>query len=254
MGKDQYAISVSGVSKAYRIGVFFPRKTLALKNVHLDIGYGEIFSILGPNGAGKTTLLNILISQLSPDEGRIKIMGRDVTHHFPSWLKAKMNMCSGNPNFPWCMTVQEILEFYGRLYGLRGSLLRERVEKYLTVMHLEGSRKTRFDELSTGTKQRLALAKALINEPEILLLDEPTVGIDPDLAHRIRRFIKDLHSEKGITILLTTHNMKEAEELSHRIAFINEGRVVAQGTAWELKTLLQKRDLEEVFIELTKKN
>jgi ABC-2 type transport system ATP-binding protein len=245
---------VRGVSKTYRLGFLFPRRTVALRGVSLEIRYGEIFCLLGPNGAGKTTLLNILISQLIPDEGEVTIMGRDVTKEFPSWLKEKMNMCSGNPNFPWCMTVGEIMEFYGRLYGLKGARLKESIERYLSIMDLEKSRKTRFDELSTGTKQRLALAKALLNEPEILLLDEPTVGIDPDLAHRIRGFIKGLHEEKRITILLTTHNMGEAEELSDRIAFINGGRVVAQGTALELKSLLKKRDLEEVFIELAKKD
>lgn len=251
---DESIIEIRDVTKIYRTGVFFPKKTIALKNVSLKIKYGEIFCLLGPNGAGKTTLLNILISQLMPDSGEVFIMKENVTNGFPRWLKNKMNMCSGNPNFPWCMTVEEILKFYSLLYGLKKKDYEERIEKYLKILELERYRKTRFDELSTGTKQRLALAKALINEPEILLLDEPTVGIDPEVASKIRKFIKSLHEKRKMTILLTTHYMKEAEELSDRIAFINNGKVVAEGTPEELKTLLRKKDLEEVFIELARKD
>jgi len=243
-------IEMKSICKTYVSGFFAKRKTKALQDVNLAIRQGEIFGLLGPNGAGKTTLLNVLISQLLADSGELWIDGKNYTKEFPVSFKKKINMCSGNPNFPWCMTVQEILRFYSFLYGLCFSDCKMSVEKSIKMFELGKYADTRFDELSTGTKQRLALAKSLLNSPEILLLDEPTIGLDPDISVRIREFIKNLHRERNITIVLTTHYMKEAEELCDRVAFIKNGRILAMGTRVELQNLTRKNNLEEVFIEL----
>jgi len=243
-------IEMKSICKTYISGFFAKRKTVALRGVNLSIRKGEIFGLLGPNGAGKTTLLNILISQLLSDSGELWIDERNYTMEFPMFFKKKINMCSGNPNFPWCMTAQEILRFYSLLYGLRFSDCRMSVEKSIKMFELEKYADTRFDELSTGIKQRLALAKSLLNSPEILLLDEPTIGLDPAASIKIRELIKDIRRERNITIVLTTHYMREAEELCDRAAFIKNGRIFAVGTRLELQNLTRRNNLEEVFIEL----
>ncbi|PKN00092.1 MAG: ABC transporter ATP-binding protein [Elusimicrobia bacterium HGW-Elusimicrobia-2] len=243
-------IEMKSICKTYVTGFFAKRKIVALQDVNFSIRKGEIFGLMGPNGVGKTTLLNILISQLLADSGELWIDGKNYTKEFPVSFKKKINMCSGNPNFPWCMTVKEILKFYSLLYGLSLSDGRMSVERSIQLFELEKYADTRFDEISTGTKQRLALAKSLLNSPEILLLDEPTIGLDPDISIKIREFIKNLHRERNITIVLTTHYMKEAEELCDRVAFIKNGSILAMGTKDELQNHTQKNNLEEVFIEL----
>lgn len=251
MNGSSIAIEVDKISKTFYRGFPIRKKTKALDRVSLEIKKGELFGILGPNGAGKTTLLNILSTLLFPDEGEVKILGKDIFHSHTN-IRKKLNMSSGNPNFPWSFTVEEILYFYGMLYGLKGNGLRKKVEDCIQWFGLGDFRKKRFDELSTGTKQKLSLAKSLLNDPEILFLDEPTVGLDPDIAYKIRNFIKGIHKEKEMTIILTTHYMHEAEIMCERIAFINKGRVVAIGTIDELKEQVKAKNLEEVFLELVK--
>lgn len=245
------AVEARDLAKTYRSGFFAARVSQALAGVSLSVERGEIFGVLGPNGAGKTTLLNILSTQLIPDSGTAFVLGEDALRH-PDRLRARMNMCSGNANFPWSMTVKECLLFYGMLYGISGQRLRARVEEVLVMLDLGRFKDKRFEELSTGGKQRLALAKSLINDPEILFLDEPTVGLDPDIASRIRSLILQIHREKKNTILLTTHYMAEAEMLCGRIAFLKDGKVLTLGTSQELKKRLSRTTLEEVFIELAK--
>ncbi len=207
-------------------------KKEVLKNVSIDIKEGEIFGILGPNGAGKTTLISILSTLSIPDAGKVEIFGIDALKD-PNSVKCIVNISSGNPNFPWSLTVYENLKYFALLYGLEN---RERsINNAIGMLELEKFRNTRFDSLSTGTKQRLSLAKALLNEPRLLFLDEPTVGLDPDMAIKIRKLIKKIHDEKGITIVLTTHYMKEAEQLCERIAFIKNGEVIANAAPGELK-------------------
>lgn len=224
----------------------------ALQGVSLEIKKGEIFTILGPNGAGKTTLLNCLSLLLQPEEGTIEIFGKDVLAS-KNHIKNRINMSSGNANFSWCLTVQELLKFYGLLYGFSGKMLADRIQELSELLDLTPFLNRRFDELSTGSKQKLALAKALINSPDLLFLDEPTIGLDVDVAKKIRSFIVRLNQEKQVTILLTTHYMAEAEELSHRLAFLLSGRVLATGTPSELKDKLQAKNMEEVFLQLSHK-
>jgi len=250
---EKFAIRVENVSKTFKQGIFRPKYTEALTNVSLSVKYGEIFGLLGPNGAGKTTLLNILSSQLLPNSGKVSILGLDTNSmHMPDLKKLKMriNMCSGNPNFPWSLTVFEILKFYSMLYGCGPKECSNIIEENINLFELEKYRNIRYDRLSMGTKQRLALAKSLLNEPEILFLDEPTIGLDPDIARKIRLRIAEINKKKKITIVLTTHYMKEAEQLCGRIAFIKDGRIKAIGTKRQLEKLTKKKNLEEVFLNL----
>jgi ABC-2 type transport system ATP-binding protein len=228
------AIDAREVAKTFRSGVFRRRETAALRGVSLSVPRGAIFGLLGPNGAGKTTLLSIFATLLIPDAGTVSILGHDVVAEATP-IRRRLNMASGRPSFLWSLRVGEIVAFYGRLYGLGGGALRKRVDELIELCELTPYRRVPYNELSTGLKQRLALAKSLVNDPELLFLDEPTLGLDPDVSVRIRHHIARLRRERGMTILLTTHYMREAEELCDEIAFIKSGRILARGTADELK-------------------
>jgi ABC-2 type transport system ATP-binding protein len=228
------AVDARDLTKTFRSGWPARRRTEALRGASLQVPRGAIFGLLGPNGAGKTTLLSILATLLLPDSGSATVLGRDVVREARA-VRQRLNMASGNASFVWSLRPPEVLAFYGRLYGLSGGALRRRVEDLIERFELGDYRKVQYSELSTGIKQRLALAKALLNDPEVLFLDEPTLGLDPDVSIRIRAQIAGLRRERGTTIILTTHYMREAEELCDEIAFIKGGRVLAQGTADELK-------------------
>jgi ABC-2 type transport system ATP-binding protein len=228
------AVDARDLRKTFRSGWLRRRRTEALRGASLQVPRGAIFGLLGPNGAGKTTLLSILATLLVPDAGSATVLGHDVITDAHA-LRQRLNMASGNASFIWSLRPAEVLTFYGRLYGLRGRALERRVEELIERCELGPHRRTEYNELSTGLKQRLAFAKALVNEPEVLFLDEPTLGLDPDVSIRIRAQIADLRTDKGTTIILTTHYMREAEELCDTIAFIKAGRILAEGTADELK-------------------
>ena len=236
------AIDARDVRKTFRSGFFRRRETVALAGVSLGVPRGAIFGLLGPNGAGKTTLLSIFATLLLPDSGQVTVLGHDLMREATA-ARRRLNMASGNASFVWAMRPPEILEFYGRLYGLSGRTLRRRVDALLETTELTAHRRVAYNELSTGLKQRLALAKALVNEPELLFLDEPTLGLDPDVSVRLREHVARLRRERGMTILLTTHYMREAEQLCDEIAFIKSGRVLARGTAAELKRQIRIGDV-----------
>jgi ABC-2 type transport system ATP-binding protein len=242
------AIEAHDLAKTFRSGWLGRREAPALRGVSLAIPRGAIFGLLGPNGAGKTTLLSILATLLRPDRGRATILGHDLARE-PGAIRRRLNMASGNASFLWSLRVGEILAFYGRLYGLGGRRLATRVEELLALVELGPHRRVPYNELSTGLKQRLALAKSLVNQPELLFLDEPTLGLDPDVSVRLRAQIAALRRERGTTIVLTTHYMREAEELCDEIAFIKAGRVLAGGTAEELKRAVQLGDVIALRLE-----
>jgi ABC-2 type transport system ATP-binding protein len=236
------AIDARQVVKKFQSGLFRRREVTALRGVSLSVPRGAIFGLLGPNGAGKTTLLSIMATLLTPDSGTVTVLGHDVVRD-AGRIRRRLNMASGRPSFLWSLRVGEIIAFYGRLYGLSGARLRRRVEVLLDVCELTSYRSAPYNELSTGLKQRLALAKALVNEPELLFLDEPTLGLDPDISVRVREHIASLRRERGITIMLTTHYMREAERLCDEIAFIKAGLILARGTAEELKRQIRIGDV-----------
>jgi ABC-2 type transport system ATP-binding protein len=236
------AVEARQLTKTFRAGWLRRQRTEALRGASLAVPRGAIFGLLGPNGAGKTTLLSILATLLLPDGGSATVLGHDVVRDALA-IRARLNMASGNASFVWSLRPAEVLAFYGRLYGLSGRRLRSRVEELLERCELTAYRKTEYNALSTGLKQRLAFAKALLNEPEVLFLDEPTLGLDPDISGRARAQIAALRRDKGTTIILTTHYMREAEELCDEIAFIKEGRILAQGSADTLKRRIRLGDV-----------
>lgn len=235
------AIKAEGIYKTFRSGWWGRREKLVLKGVDLEIEEGEIFGILGPNGAGKTTLLSILSTLLLPDRGRIQILGIDGLQDGKR-IREKVNISSGNANFLWSLTVRENLHFYGMLYGLTGNRREEKVNALIHLFNLEEHQDVHFDRLSTGMKQRLSLAKSLLNDPAVLFLDEPTVGLDPSVSVTIREQIRLIQKQRGMTVLLTTHNMKEAEFLCDRIAFLKNGEILTTGTAATLKRMIRMGD------------
>jgi len=237
----KYAIEVKGLKKTFVSGWLRTRRKEALRGVSLNVPEGGFWGLLGPNGAGKTTFLSILSNLLTPEEGEVRVMGKDIRTEAVEICK-RINLSSGHANFLWSLNIRENLRYYAMLYGLSGATLERRVEDLLDLFDLREFARVRFDELSTGTKQKLALAKALVNEPELLLLDEPTVGLDPDVARRIREAIRGLHQEKGTTILMTTHNMREAETLCEQVVFITQGTIRASGTPHHLKREMRLAD------------
>ncbi len=242
------AVDARDLVKTFRSGWLRRRRTEALRGASLQVPRGAIFGLLGPNGAGKTTLLSILATLLLPDSGSATVLGHDLVREAPA-IRRRLNMASGNASFVWSLRPPEVLAFYGRLYGLGGRALHRRVEELIELSELQPYRKTEYNELSTGLKQRLAFAKALLNEPELLFLDEPTLGLDPDVSVRIRLQIAELRREKTTTIILTTHYMREAEELCDTIAFIKAGRILAQGTADELKRQIRIGEVIELRLD-----
>lgn len=236
-----FAVEVIGLTKTFTSGWFRKRKKEALRDVDLSVPEGAFWGLLGPNGAGKTTLLSIISNLLIPEQGEVRVLGKDLRKNAME-VSGRINLSSGHANFLWSLNVRENLEYYAMLYGLSGKRRRQRVEDLLHLFDLSDFARVRFDELSTGTKQKLSLAKSLVNDPELLLLDEPTVGLDPDVAHRIREAIQRLHREKGTTILMTTHNMKEAESLCEQVGFIKDGKIKALGKPKDLKNELRLGD------------
>lgn len=225
-------------------------KIKALDDLSITVSQGEILGLLGPNGAGKTTLLNVLASLLLPESGRVTIAGIESNPKNFIRLRRILNMSSGYPNLPFSLTVEENLRFYSRLYGLYGPGMRRKIEELINLFGLQEFRHRRFDELSSGNKQRLVLAKSMLNDPQVLFLDEPTVGLDPDVALKMRAAIMDLLKSRKMTVLLTTHNMDEAEAMCNRVAFIKGGKILRLASPEELKKAHQTDDLEEVFVKL----
>jgi ABC-2 type transport system ATP-binding protein len=241
------AIAAHGISKAFRTGLWGPAKQV-LQEINLQIASGAIFGVLGPNGAGKTTLISILATLLRPDAGRATVLGLDVVRE-AARLKERINLAGSGTHFLWCLTVEDNLKFYGRLYGMGGRRLRDRVESLLDLFGLGEFRQTTFERLSTGLKQRLALAKALINDPKLLFLDEPTSGLDQEMARHIREEILRLNRETGVTMLLTTHNLREAEMLCTEVAFLKQGRLVTEGRIPDLQKRLGLGDHLSLYFQ-----
>jgi ABC-2 type transport system ATP-binding protein len=230
------SVEAHGICKSYKS--FFGRGNQVLKDISLEVGSGEIFGLLGPNGSGKTTLVSIFSTLIFPDRGSMKVLGLEAERNRDK-IRSQINFSTAKPNFPWSLTVQENLKHYGMLYGMHGSELSRAIEENIAAFELEGQRKMKFEDLSTGLKQRLSLAKAMLNRPRLLFLDEPTAGLDPDMAIKTRNLIRRLHQEQKISIVLCTHDMAEAELLCSRVAFLRRGELVALDTPQNLKNQLR---------------
>jgi ABC-2 type transport system ATP-binding protein len=221
----------------------------ALNKVNLEINYGEILGLLGANGAGKTTFIKILSTLLLPSEGSASVYGFDVVKDAKQVRKV-INLVSGGetPGYG-ILTVKENLWFFSQLYGLSSNVAKERINKLMHDMELEEYADTRMHKLSTGFKQRLNLARGFINEPKVLFLDEPTLGLDVINAKHIRKYVKDwVRSDRTRAVLLTTHYMAEAEEICDRVAIIYNGSIVACETPQALKASLAKDTSVEIEV------
>lgn len=223
----------------------------ALDNVSLEISAGEIFGLLGPNGAGKTTLISAICGLIELDSGFIEVFGRNVETERSSVIQ-KINLVTGFAGLLNGMSVEDLLYYYSMLYSVSNK--KEQIDFVLEQTGLEEKRNQIATTLSSGFKQRFYIAKALLSNPDLLLMDEPTVGLDVESAKHIRSLIVE-QKKKGKTILLTTHYMNEAENLCDRIAIINEGRIAAVGTVSELRGKAGKKSgtLEDIFLAITKK-
>jgi len=213
----------------------------ALRGISFDVHHGEVVGLLGPNGAGKTTTIKILATLLLPDSGDAFIEGYSVVKEPHKVRECIGVMLTVEKGFYPMLTGKENLEYFGRLYGLKGNYLKKRVEEILDLVGLKelGAADRIYEEYSLGMRARLSLARALLPNPPILLLDEPTLGLDPPSARRIRELVKNLVRKDGKAVLYTTHNMFEAEIICDRILLIDKGVIIASGTPAELKKLVR---------------
>lgn len=200
---------------------------IAVNNISFSLSNGEILGFLGPNGAGKTTTIHMLLGVTTPSSGEIRYFDKLFAKHREEILK-NVNFSSGYISLPWLLTVDEILEVFARLYEIPNK--KERITKLLSVFEIEDSRKKQFYKLSAGQRSRIFLVKAFLNYPKIILLDEPTASLDPDIAKKVREFLKKEREEFKVSMIFTSHNMPEVEEMCDRVIFINHGKIVAEGT------------------------
>ena len=207
----------------------------ALQGVDLEVRRGELFGLLGPNGAGKTTLVKILSTLLLPSEGDAVVAGLDVRKDANAIRKKVGVVLGGDRALYWRLTARENLWYFSQLYDMPGRVARPRIEEVLAQVDLVDRADDRVENYSKGMKQRLHIARGLLTDPEILLLDEPTIGLDPHAARSLRALVRKLVDEMGRTVVLTTHYLYEADELSDRIAVLHKGRVIALDTGAALK-------------------
>ena len=245
--------------KLYRLFKREKETVRAVDGISLDVGIGEIYGILGANGSGKSTLIRLISTLLLPDAGTIHVFGDDVVTHSMK-VRRVMNRVSVEASFFKRLSSAENLIYAARLYGISAKVATKKAEQILERLGFEAKRMDEeMEQLSRGMQQKVAIARALLTTPMLLLLDEPTTGLDPKSKRDVQTFIEEIRDERNAVILLTTHDMTEAERLCDRIAIIDEGKFIAQGTVKELLTMTQSENastntLEDVFIALTGKD
>lgn len=212
----------------------------AVQGVSFDVQRGEIFSLLGPNGAGKSTTISMLACLLKPTAGDACVMGHSIIHD-PTGVRAALGVVPQDIAIYPDLSARENLNFWGKMYGLRGSTLKRRVDEVLEIIGLTDRQKGASGKFSGGMKRRLNIGIALLHKPQVVIMDEPTVGIDPQSRRNILDNVKELN-EQGMTVLYTTHYMEEAQELSNHIAIVDKGKVIAYGTHEELIKLVGEQD------------
>jgi len=222
----------------------------AVDGVSFDVGLGEIFAFLGPNGAGKTTTIQMLTTLLTPTSGSITIDDLDPRTH-PHDVRRRFGIVFQDPSLDGELTAYENMELHGVLYHVPRRTRVERIQQLLTIFELWDRRDAYAKTFSGGMKRRLEIARGLLHTPKILFLDEPTLGLDPQSRNQLWTQVKHLNETERVTVFLTTHYMDEAERVAHRIAIIDHGKIVAQGTPQELKQQTQADSLEQAFLSLT---
>ena len=237
-------IQIKNLNKTYN-------NVLAVQNISFKINKGSIIGLLGPNGCGKTTTIGMMLGLIKPSSGSVFINGLNIENESNrTKILEKVNFISPYVELPKKLTVEENLLIYGKLYGV--SNLKEKIINLMDDLNLINFRNRKTGELSSGQKNRVSLAKSLINEPEILLLDEPTASLDPDVGDYIRSYIESFASKKNTTILLASHNMNEVERLCNEVLMMKNGKIIDEGTC---KNLIEKhggKNLEETFLKIVR--
>ena len=232
------AVAVEGLTKVFPIP-FRKRSIVAVRNLNLQVEAGEVYGLLGPNGSGKSTTLKIILGLVSPTRGQTKIFGRD-SNLVDS--REEVGFLPENPYFYKYLSGEETLRFFGKLCRLRGAQLRERIDELLELVGLTNARRRRLGTYSKGMLQRIGLAQALIHEPKLVVLDEPTAGVDPAGSRDIRNLIVDL-KRRGITVLLSSHLLAQAQEICDRVGILANGALVREGRLDELIAIENQTEL-----------
>jgi ABC-2 type transport system ATP-binding protein len=222
----------------------------AVDDISFEVGQGEIFAFLGPNGAGKTTTIKMLTTLLRPTSGTLEVDGLDPAAS-PNEVRKRFGIVFQDPSLDGDLTAYENMEIHGVLYHVPRKLRLERIEQLLRLFELWERRDEQVKLFSGGMKRRLEIARGLLHTPKILFLDEPTLGLDPQTRNQLWTHVKHLNQTEGVTVFLTTHYMDEADRVAQRIAVIDHGKIVAEGSPQELKQQTGRASLEEAFLALT---
>jgi ABC-2 type transport system ATP-binding protein len=236
-------INVKNLSKKFN-------NYIAVNNISFNLDKNKTLGLLGPNGCGKTTSIGMMLGLITPSSGEVLINGQNVNNVNRDDLLSKMNFASPYIELPKKLTVKQNLEVYGRLYSVKN--LRDRILEISHDLNLNSFLNKKTGELSSGQKNRVSLAKSLINKPEILFLDEPTASLDPDIGDFVRNYIEDYKSKNNVTILLASHNMKEVERLCDTVVMMKKGEIVDQGTCEDLINRHGRDNLEDTFLKIAR--
>lgn len=236
------AIEVKGLEKTYNSG------TRALKGIDLNIPQGSFFGLLGPNGAGKSSLIHCLVGLAIPTGGSAMIFEHDAVKDYQK-ARSLVGLAPQEINLDWFLSVEDTLDFHGGYFGMRKAERKKRIDELLKDFSLSDKRKDRSLFLSGGMKRRVVLARALMHKPKVLILDEPTAGVDVELRLELWQYMKKVN-QQGTTILLTTHYIEEAEQLCDNLAIINKGKIIQTGTSNELKKHYKQKTLEDVYLKV----
>ena len=224
----------------------------AVNNINFTLDKNKTLGLLGPNGCGKTTSIGMILGLITPTDGEVLIDNQNIDNSDRNDLLSKMNFASPYIELPKKLTVIQNLEVYGRLYGVKN--LKQRIEEISEELNLNDFLYKKTGELSSGQKNRVSLAKSLINKPEVLLLDEPTASLDPDIGDFVRNYIEVYKTKNEITILLASHNMKEVERLCDSVIMMKEGQIVDRGTCKDLISRHGRDNLEDTFLKIARSN
>ena len=223
--------------------------TVAVADVSFSVPRGEIVGVLGANGAGKTTTIQILLGLIKPSGGKVAIFGKDLEKHRIEILQ-RSNFSSAYTGLPSNLKVWENLLIFARIYGVKGH--RQKIDELLEMFEITHLRNKITGHLSSGESTRVNLCKSLLNDPELLMLDEPTASLDPDIADKVRKLLRRIQSERQITMIYTSHNMRDVEEVCDRVLFMHKGRIIAEGTPQQVKDKFNQTSLEDVFISVAR--
>jgi len=241
---NKISIEIKNLNKKYN-------NVLAVNNINFKINKGSIVGLLGPNGCGKTTTIGMILGLIKPSSGIVLINNQNIENeNIRTNILEKMNFISPYVELPKKLTIEENLKVYGRMYGV--SDLQYKINNLMNELDLTQFKKRKTGELSSGQKNRVSLAKALINDPEILLLDEPTASLDPDVGDYIRTYIENFASKRGATILLASHNMNEVERLCGEVMMMKNGEIIDKDTCNNLIKKHGRKNLEEVFLKIAR--